>query len=132
MKTLLVSLLVASLAFVAGFYWGFVRSNHLQMEVSKRFYLQQTFAKSSQELQSVALVLNQLRNNNQAEGELMLEKWLDGSLLLADSCDRALNDGTNSYFGFAQNACEYRQKYPWTNSVPTIFSKVQTVFSQVR
>ncbi len=102
------------------------------MEVSKRFYLQQTFAKSSQELQSVVLVLNQLRNNNQAEGEMLLEKWLDGSLLLANSCDRALNDGTNSFFEFAQNAYVYRKKYPWTNSVPTISAKVQTVFSQMR
>lgn len=132
MKTIGISFIVGLLAFAAGLYFGYERSRQAQQEASKRFYLRQSFAASSLEVQLLATTLSEFRINDPTEGMTMLEKWLDGSLLKAVACDRDLNNGTNSGFGFIQIAYEYRKKYPWTNSTPEISSKVQAVFSRIR
>ena len=126
MKTKLAIILVVSIAFVTGYFLGCNQTKESMSKSWLRGYLFCCRTFSSQELERTILILTQFREGNSTNGISMLEKCLDGSLLVTASIDAELNDRTNGVPTYIQEARDYRAKNPWTNSN----AKVQAILSR--
>ncbi|MGB7748678.1 MAG: hypothetical protein WBN75_15490 [Verrucomicrobiia bacterium] len=73
--------------------------------------------------------MTQFREGKSVEGMEMLEKCLDGSLLATVVSDEDFKNLQNGIPTYIQEAHDYRAKYPWTNSVPGVYAKVQRILS---
>ena len=129
MKTKLAIILMASVAFVAGYFLGCNRTKESMSKLWVRDYLYWNHVHSSQELDRVVLILTQFREGNSVNGVTMLEKCLDGSLLAAAGSDDDLKNKKDWVPTYIQEAHDYRVKYPWTNSVPEVDAKVRKILS---
>ena len=126
---LVVSLSVVSLAFAAGYFLGGSQAKESLAKSLMTAHLDQTHRDHTQELGLIVLILTQFREGKTADGTDMLEKWLDGSLLVAVSSGKALNNSQDATPGFVQEVRDYRVKFPWTNSTPEIHAKVEKILS---
>jgi len=129
MKTTLILVLMVSLGFAAGYFLGSGRSRESLAKSLVVAHLAQTNSDHAQELDLIVLILTQFREGKTADGTEMLEKWLDGSLLVAVSSGKDLNYSQDWIPSFVQEVRDYREKFPWTNSVPKIHAKVQKILS---
>lgn len=129
MKRTLILALVVSLAFASGYFLGRSRTKESLAKSLVTAHLGQTYIDHTQELGLIVLILTQFREGKTADGTEMLEKWLDGSLLVAVSSGKDLNNSQDWIPSFVQEVHDYREKFPWTNSVPEIHTKVQKILS---
>ena len=129
MKRTLILVLVVSLAFAAGYFLGRSRAKESLAKSLMTAHLAQTYSDHAQELGNIVLILTQFRESKTADGTEMLEKWLDGSLLVAVSSGKDLNNSQDSTPGFVQEVRDYRVRFPWTNSTPEIHAKVEKILS---
>ncbi len=98
----------------------------------KRDYLYRNRAFHVQQLNQIIPVLSELRKSNLTTSVEMLEDSLDHNLITAAACGADLRDQTDSVPNFVRDVSEYREKYPWTNSVPDIDRKVNKILSAAK
>lgn len=129
MKIKLIIVLVVSLAFVGGFFLGCHRTKELMSKSWMHSYLYWHHVDHAQELDRVVLILTRFREGKSVDGMEMLEKCLDGSLLATAASDECFKNRQNGIPTYIQEAHDYRAKFPWTNSVPGVYAKVQSILS---
>jgi hypothetical protein len=129
MKMKLIIVLVVSLAFVGGYFLGCNQTKETMSKSWMHSYLYWHHIDHAQELDRVVLILTQFREGKSVDGMEMLEKSLDGSLLATAGSDEDFKNGQNGIPTYIQEAHDYRVKFPWTNSVPGVYVKVQGILS---
>jgi hypothetical protein len=138
MKSIVVLTILVFASFAFGFWAGHSQAKRsLSQEATgiRNGYLVEFVdfrnVKSADDAYLYATVLTDLRGGNTDDGLKLLEQSLDASLSSLDLLsDKQL--ASILYQKDLERARDYRLKYPWHSSYPTLDTNVQRVLSSIR
>jgi hypothetical protein len=124
--------LVFIAALVTGYFLGRYQAERTWSQIALRLVAGTFHRCTSQEASRDVEILTFIREGHQNDGLNALEKCLDGALIGAGVNGQessAQPNGKGAVPSLVQEVHDYRLKYPWTNSVPELDTKVREILS---